>query len=95
MVLHDDGGDGDVRMTAARVLGRHTDVLEASLVAALTDDPNQYVRQSAFTALLRIAGVAPKRIFRIEVQLMKREPVAVSWDALQQIVREEGLPHLR
>jgi HEAT repeat protein len=95
MVLHDDGGDGHVRMTATRVLGRHTDVLEASLVAALTDDPNQYVRQSAFTALLRIAGVAPKRIFRIEVQLMKREPVAVSWDALQHILREEGLPDLR
>lgn len=65
-------------MTAAWVLGRHADALEASLVAALTDDPDQYVRQSAFTALLRIAGVAPKCILRIEVQLMKREPVVVS-----------------
>ena len=94
MLLHDEGGDGDVRMTAARVLGRHADALEASLVTALTDDPDPYVRQSAFTALLRIAGVAPKRILKIEVQLMRGESVAISWDALQQILREEGLPDL-
>jgi hypothetical protein len=66
----------------------------SGLVAALNDDPNRFVRQSAFTGLLRIAGVAPKRILKIEVQLMRGEAVAISWDALQQILREEGLPDL-
>lgn len=49
--------DDDVRSCAALVLGGRSQGLDLALLEALQSDPSEYVRGSAFIALLELVGV--------------------------------------
>nr|MBA3947892.1 hypothetical protein [Herpetosiphonaceae bacterium] len=60
MLLTDVGGFGEVRMTAASVLGRRSTWPDLALETALKTDPDEDVRRVAFAALLTIGGIPYK-----------------------------------
>ncbi|GAA5514827.1 hypothetical protein Dcar01_03588 [Deinococcus carri] len=66
MLLLDPGGDGAVRLAAASVLGVQSCAWDASLICAMTDDPDEDVRQVAFRALLHLLKLG----FNVEERLL-------------------------
>ena len=62
-----------VRMSAAHVLGGRSTVTDPALMTALTTDPDEDVRCSAFLALLQLHGVKWPQLRQIERQLESGE----------------------
>jgi hypothetical protein len=88
LLMHDT--DSGVRISAASVLGSQGQYPERTIVYALEHDESDLVRESAFDALLQLAGV-PFRTVRIEVERIKAKEIVPSLDQVRRVLREQNL----
>jgi hypothetical protein len=88
LLVHDI--DTDVRMTAPSVLGTQGQYPERTIVYALERDASDLVRESAFDALLQLAGM-PFRTIRVEVKRIKAKEIVPSLDQVRRVLREQNL----
>jgi len=82
--------DDHIRIAAAHILGIRSKWPEPALVRALTDDPDETVRVSAFKSLLNLAGV-PYPTVRDQVKASKLGIIQPTWAEVQRIIAENGI----
>ena len=88
VLIHDT--DSGVRIAAASVLGSQGKYPERTVIYALENDSSDLVRESAFGALLHLAGV-PFRTIRKEVEKVKSKEVVPSLNQVKQVLREQNM----
>ena len=88
-LLLNDPDDG-VRHAAAFVLSSRSRWPDSALSTALYCDPDDYVRNAAFQALLELAGV-PYLVACREYRRAKSGEIQPTWDEIKRIVIEAGI----
>jgi HEAT repeat protein len=88
LLVHDH--DSGVRIAAASVLGFQGQFPEKVLINVLLHDPDNSVKESAFSALLELAHV-PYLVRRKELKRVESKETQPSVDRLRQILFEEEL----
>lgn len=84
--------DGNVRMTAANVLGAISVLPDLSLVSALNSDSDWFVRRSAYLALLQLAGVEYEVYLREDERFnYESEEIEPTLKDVKRILKEEGI----
>jgi|SRR5579859_1501876 len=92
MVLNDP--EDMVRLAAAHVLGSRSKWPEPALITALSDDPEECVRQSAFIALIGSAGV-PYPVRHLEADRMDAGEFQPMWKEVERVIAAAGLSSLK
>ncbi len=80
--------DEDVRMAAASVLGIQSSWPDHDLYRVMTQDPNKFVRGSAFDALLNLSGIDRKEYHHLSLQILD-EKVPVTPENLKALIGEK------
>jgi hypothetical protein len=88
LLLNDS--DDMIRHSAATVLGGRSKWLDSALVSALSSDPDESVRASAFIALLALAGVPFLRCCQEEVRVDQGE-LQPTFEEIRRIASEYGI----
>jgi hypothetical protein len=80
----------EVRLTAASVLAGRSQWPDQALISALKEDPDRYVQQAAFEALLRLAGYSMLEVRQI-VRGLQESGNALNWEEFRHVVANKGL----
>jgi hypothetical protein len=82
--------DSGVRIAAAGNLGKQSKFPDQTLIHALKFDPNELVREAAFSAILELSGITYKKKMRELAKVRSRE-INPNLDQLKRILVEENL----
>ncbi len=85
-----EDSDSGVRISAASILGNQGHYPERAVIYALEHDSDDLVRESAFDALLQLAGM-PFRAIRKEVERIKSKEIVPSLDQVKRVLREQNM----
>lgn len=80
----------EVRMSAASVLGRRSNLPDQALYHALESDPSHFVREAAFESVLGLIGIQYNAINR-EIKRLKAGDIQPTLDYVKQIARSENI----
>jgi HEAT repeat protein len=80
----------NVRIACVYVLARRSSLPDPALLSALRSDPNHLVRESAFEAILSLAGVSYTRI-KHEIKRIKMGELEPELTEIKRIVMEERI----
>jgi HEAT repeat protein len=80
----------EVRMSAASVLGRRSNLPDQALFHALESDPSHFVREAAFESVLELIGIPYKAINR-EIKRLKAGDIQPTLEYVKQIARSENI----
>lgn len=82
--------EDNIRITAASILGIRSQWPDNTLVMALQSDPNQFVRYSAFEALLKLARV-PYPMIQKEVNRLEKSETEPTLAEVKRILQEANI----
>ncbi|GAP16104.1 protein containg HEAT repeats [Longilinea arvoryzae] len=88
LLLHDP--DSGVRIACASVLGNQSKLPDIALLEALEHDANALVKESAFTAILDLAGV-PFKIREYYLQKLRVGDLSPTVDQIKEILVIENI----
>ena len=80
----------NVRISAASVLGKQSSLPDQALFSAIKNDSNHLVRESAFEAILALAGVSRKSINH-EIKKLRAGEIQLSLAEVRRIAEEEKI----
>lgn len=84
-----DADDG-VRLAAISVIGNQGELPEPVLIHSLRTDPNQLVKEAAFSAILELCRL-PYKVKLNEIQKMREEKITPDVDVIRNILARENL----
>jgi HEAT repeat protein len=82
--------NSNVRISAASVLGKQSSLPDPALISAIMKDSNHLVRESAFEAILALAGVSIKKINR-EIKRLRTGEIQAALSEVKRITEEEKI----
>ena len=81
--------EGQVRLSAAGVLGVQSTWPDGALINALRFDEDKFVRRSAFDSILKLASAPNNRIRKLN-QRIESGDIQPTWNEAKQILEELG-----
>lgn len=88
ILLYDPSSNA--RITAASVLGKQSSLPDTALSSAVKNDSNHLVKESAFEAILVLAGVSNKTIHH-EIKKIKTEGIQPNLSEVKRVIKGENI----